>query len=289
MGRDWEIRPFLSKRIPRIVYPFVFWNAIFIIIFIFLAKIDFMSVVKAYDFDYLFHFVIKALTGDVYGFNPNWFFWMILGTYLIMPIFNRWLYHSDLKEAEYFLVIWLITCIFAFTLNKKFPIKLTYFISPIGLVVAGYYLRHTERKFLNNPYLALVVLIITASISVYIGYLRSTPTNLSCFHRYSIFNTVIAICVFIIYKNFSKFNIKVHFKKLESLFRKLVAALAKYSYGMYLVHYPIIFISKHFLPVNTMPYGLLIVVSVLIGMFGSMAILAVLNRVPYINEIIGAK
>ena len=290
LGREWEIKPFLSKRIPRIVYPFFFWNAIFILIFIILSKVHFIGVVEAFDFNYLLEFIISALMGDVYGFNANWFFWMILGTYLIMPIFNRWLYHCDLKEVEYFLIFWLITCLFTFTLKMEFPITLTYFVSPIGLVISGYYLRYTERKFLNNPYYALILLIIMVVADTYAGYLCSSPTDISYFNRYSIFNTIIAICTFIIFKNFSKFNLKVHFNKLENLFRKLVAALAKYSYGIYIIHYPIIYLFiRGVLPTKEMPYGVLIIVSVLIALFVPMTILAILNRIPYINGIIGAK
>ena len=289
LGRDWEIKPFLSKRIPRIVYPFFFWNIIFILLFIVLSNFQLMHIVKAFDYNYLVDFIIKAFTGDVYGFNPNWFFWMILGTYLIMPIFNKWLLHADLKEAEYFLVFWLITAIFNFTLETKFPIKLTYFVSPIGLVVCGYYLRHTERKFLNNPYYALLAFIISSAASMYFAYLRSSPTDLYFFDRYSIFNTVNAISVFIIFKNFSKFNIKVHFKRLEEGFRKLVAALAKYSYGMYLVHYPLMLMLYNALPRDQLPYGVLVAATFLFGVFASLALLAVLNRVPNLNDIIGAK
>lgn len=288
LGRQWDIKSFLGKRIPRIVYPFVFWNIIFISIFIILSGFNVIDVVESLNIGYLAHFVWGALTGDVYGFNPNWFFWMILGTYLIMPVFNRWLAGADLKEAEYFLVIWLVTCIFSFTLNMKFPIKLSYFLSPIGLVVAGYYLRYTERKFLNNPYLMLLVLIVTASISVYLGYLRSSPSNLACFNRYSIFNSIIAISVFLIFKNFSKFNININFKRVSALFRKMVFAMAKYSYGIYLIHYPIVFLFRRTLLAN-LPYSLLLTSCVLIALFVSMGVLAILNRVPYLNNIIGAK
>ena len=288
LGRQWDIRTFLGKRIPRIVYPFVFWNAIFISLFIILSSFHVIDVVKAFDLNYLAHFAINALTGDVYGFNPNWFFWMILGTYFIMPIFNRWLYQADLREVEYFLVFWLITCLFAFTLNVEFPIVLKYFTSPIGLVVVGYYLRYTDREVLNNPYIMLLVLLVTSAVSVYLGYLRSSPDNLSCFNRYSIFNTIIAISVFLIFKNFSKFNIKVHLTRVESVFRKIVGALAKYSYGMYLIHYPIVYLIINVLNLD-LPFLALVFLSILIAIVASVGVLSILNRVPYINGIIGAK
>jgi hypothetical protein len=34
LGRDWDIKGFLSKRIPRIVKPFVFWSAVFTVLLV---------------------------------------------------------------------------------------------------------------------------------------------------------------------------------------------------------------------------------------------------------------
>lgn len=81
----------------------------------------------------------------------------------------------------------------------------------------------------------------------------------------------------------------VFFKKLNSLLRRFASALAKYSYGIYIIHYPIIFLFYHFLPVRTMGYPVSVTISIIIGIFLSMGILAILNRIPYINGIIGAK
>ena len=160
LGRDWDIKTFLGKRLPRIVIPFLFWGfvlssllLIFTVVFPdfywlhdqiagFLSPVGFLKTL------YLFY-MAKAICSA-----PYWFFWMILGTYLIMPIFNKWVANSDMGELEYFLIFWLITCIFDYTLGFPFPVKLTYFVSPIGLVVLGYYLRYTERDILNNPYFA---------------------------------------------------------------------------------------------------------------------------------------
>ena len=152
LGRDWEIKPFLQKRLVRICLPFLFWGFVFSIV-MFCIQFFFpnvLHVVPTLNVQNAVSFIIGAYNATSFGFGPYWFFWMILGTYLIMPIFNKWLYNADLKEAEYFLVIWLITCIFDFTLLQEFPVKISYFSGPIGMVVLGYYLRHTKRKIFNK-------------------------------------------------------------------------------------------------------------------------------------------
>lgn len=223
-------------------------------------------------------------------FAPYWFFWMILGTYLIMPIFNKWLLHSELKEAEYFLFFWLITCIFDFTLKTPFPIKLTYFTSPIGLVVLGYYLRHNDRKLLNNPYFSIVLIIISAIAMTYFSYLNSTIESLYFFDRYSIFVTIAVIGVFTLFKNAGKFNINLKFlNNPNGLFRKSIFTIAKYSYGMYLVHNTIKALIYNFiykLPINFVSMNILLLI---LTIFVSLIILSLLNRIPYVNQVIGAK
>ena len=170
-----------------------------------------------------------------------------------MPVFNKWLLYADLKEAEYFLIIWLITCLFDFTLLVEFPIKLTYFTSPIGLVVLGYYLRYTERKLLNNPYFDLLLIILPALIMTFISYQHSSVDFMFEFNRYSIFNSIIVIGVFLLFKNYSKFKINIHLKYLKSIFKKFASALAKYSYGIYLIHYPILFIIAKSMEIKLIP------------------------------------
>ena len=105
LGRDWEIKDFFGKTSSKIIKPFVFWCVVGSLTLIaatyFIPQLEFIS-----------SFTLESILGTVYNtflfktpcFSPYWFFWMILGTYLIMPIFNKWLLHSDLKEVEYFLI-----------------------------------------------------------------------------------------------------------------------------------------------------------------------------------------
>ena len=233
------------------------------------------------------------------GFAPYWFFWMILGTYLIMPIFNKWILHSDLKELEYFLVIWLVTCLFTFTLKSDFPVKLTYFTSPIGLVVLGYYLRYTERRILNKPYFDIFLIVGSASLMLLFSYLFSTSTSFYNFDRYSFLTAIEVIGIVLLFKNFDSLNIRALdnekgllyrlFKDEDSPFKKGCFTLARYSYGIYLIHTAILSILFRTLDYSQFTYTAYFLTLLILDIVLCVLIMAVLNRVPYVNRIIGAK
>ena len=234
LGRQWSISEFLGRRIPRIVGPFLFWGFLTGIISIIISFYFGFKFIFYFDFNSILIFMKGVFMATSPGFFPYWFFWMILGTYLIMQVFNKWLANSSLAEAEYFLVIWLITCIFDFTINVDFSIKLTYFTSPIGLVVLGYYLRHTERKILNNPYFAIFLILISAFLTMVNVTLYSSTAEFHTVNRYSIFLTVEVAGIFLLFKNFNKFNININ-EKIDGIFKKIVFDIAKFSYGIYLI------------------------------------------------------
>ena len=288
LGRVWTIREFLGKRIPRIVGPFIFWGLVAGIIAIVISYYFGFKFIFYFDINSILSFMRGVFMATTSGFTSYWFFWMILGTYLIMPIFNKWLLHADLAEAEYFLVFWLITCLFDFTINIDFPIKLSYFTSPIGLVVLGYYLRHTERELLNNPYFAIALILISAALTMVNVTMNSTTSQFHTVNRYSIFLSVEVAGIFLLFKNFHKLNINLNFsRRLDKLFRRIVFDIAKYSYGIYLIQGLFLCIYAQILPyhefyTNFMEIFILIVISSMITMY-------LLEKVPYINKVIGAK
>ncbi|MBE6501061.1 MAG: acyltransferase [Methanobrevibacter thaueri] len=287
LGRNWEIKDFLGKRIPRIVSPFLFWGITLSLLMIICSYYFNFHIIKSYDFMSILNYIYNSFLAHNKGFTPYWFFWMILGTYLIMPIFNKWLILADLKEAEYFLVFWLITCLFDATLLIDFPIKLNYFTSPIGLVVLGYYLRHTERKLLNNPYFDILLIAVPCIVMLILSVHFSTPNKFFVFARYSLPVSIEVMGIFLLFKNFSKLPISFNFLKNQNgIFRKSVAILAKYSYGIYLIHAVIQYLLLK-LPIHG--YNLRVFICIFVALFLSVLVMDIFNRIPYINQIIGAK
>ena len=294
LGREWTIKSFLGKRLPRIAKPYVFWLCVTLIVYLtaqYLAP-DVFTIIPALTLPNIWNFILSALQSQTAYYYSYWFFWMILGTYLIMPIFNKWLLHSDLKEAEYFLVFWAITSLFNFTLYIPFPIKLDYFVSPIGMVVLGYYLRHTKRKIFDNWYVPLLMIAVAVFLEIFITRTYLHPTHFFRFDRYSI---VIALEVAGIYLLCKNLDTKHSFEKIpgsvRNLFKKAVQSIAKYSYGFYLIHLCVLKVLQKtityfgcFKRFKLLQFGLFIAVLAI-----SWIIMALLNRVKYVNEFIGAK
>ena len=294
LGREWTIRSFLSRRIPRIVKPYLFWIFVTLAIFItaqYLAP-DIFKIIPSLSLENIWNFVLKAFQSKTQYYNSYWFFWMILGTYFIMPIFNKWLLHAELEEAEYFLFFWLITALFTSTLKIPFPIKLDYFTGAIGFVVLGYYLRHTKRKIFDNIYVPLIMIIVPALLMIYINVMLFNDTNFYKFYRESIFISIEVAGIYLLFKNLdTKYSFEKIPYRIRDLFKKAAQSIAKYSYGFYLIHLCIF----KLLQLTLIHYGLfnrfkLMQVTLF---FATLAIcwivMALLNRVKYVNEFIGAK
>ncbi len=292
LGRVWDIKSFLGKRIPRIVLPFVFWGLIltFLLILIEFLCPSFIHLINSFSIETILTFLFDTFSAKSV-FTPYWYFWMILGVYLIMPVFNKWLLHSDLKEVEYFLVFWLITCLFDFTLNMEFPIKLTYFTSPIGLVVLGYYLRYTKRKIFTNLYVPIILIISAAMLQLIFSYFLSTNNTIYNFEGYSILMAFEIIGIFLLFRNVEEKKVLTSIPiQLKNLFKKFCISIAKYSYGIYLIHNVILFLLIAMLKYLNLYYRFKLdtLILIVLGILISWLIMVVLDKVKFINKFIGA-
>ncbi|MDO5820400.1 MAG: acyltransferase family protein, partial [Methanobrevibacter sp.] len=177
-------------------------------------------------------------------------------------------------------------------LGFEFPIKLNYFISPMGLVVLGYYLRYTERSILNNQYFALFLMLFGFVANFILSYLYATPTEFYEFGQYSIFTTIAVIGLFLLFKNFSKFNINLNFiSNPNGIFKKFNFLISKNSYGMYLCHSFILAMIYNLINIYfpASPYYYRVVVIFVLTVLLSCGIVELLGRIPGLDKIAGSK
>ncbi|WP_296890938.1 acyltransferase [uncultured Methanobrevibacter sp.] len=89
-----SLEKFLKKRFARIVYPFIFW------IILILGQL--------YLHGYYPKFIWNVFIGEP---SITWYFWILIGIYLFIPVLNSFIKDYEIKGAEYFLAIWFFTMI----------------------------------------------------------------------------------------------------------------------------------------------------------------------------------
>ena len=120
LNRDIELKDFFKRRFVRIIYPFILFLIIHLIS---------LLILKMYNIN-------QSIT-----LGYNWYFWMIIGVYLFIPIINKFIQNANMKELEYFVFIILIgSLLYQLTLYYKIThfLDITFFIGPLSFLILGY-------------------------------------------------------------------------------------------------------------------------------------------------------
>ena len=284
LGKNRDFITLLKQRIPRIAIPFIFWSVVTFIIMIIIfhyapfTNYDNLPYDGIKNIGYYFY---EFLLGKTRYSAPLWYFWLILVIYLISPILNKWIVNSSMKEVEYILCIWFIYCISKYYLSDviNLPIMFSGFIELLGYVILGYYLRYCERDIFNNKLYAVIIIIL--SVIFLMIFALFTTGKQSFLELGSIFIILETAGIFILFKNFKT-------ETPFTIFKTACSSLAKHSYGIYLIHFPVLIYCVDFLPLNfslaTKGFVLFVLVTGL-----SWLIMAICERLPYLDRVIGSK
>ena len=128
LNREIKIGEFFKRRLNRLVYPFIFY--------LILHRILLYYIGTHHNPDLLWR--VFSLP-----FRFNWYFWLIIGVYLLIPVINKFIQNADMKELEYFICVILFGSLFyqiMLFLDLKHCVDMSFFIGPVAYVVLGYYL-----------------------------------------------------------------------------------------------------------------------------------------------------
>lgn len=218
---------FYKKRFSKLIGPFLFWSVIILLLDFYLG-----SITSNQFFTKLLLFPIKPVTG-VY-----WFVYAICALYLIIPIISPWLQKSSKKELQFVLLLWLVTILLPFLnvflnkniydINGNYYFILTYCGGYIGYLFLGVYLRKYPLLFKKkiNAILLTLLLIIVGTVPVAYGYIFNREILKIAQENLSITSVLYVVAIFCFFQNF-----RLH-SKVEPVFN----LIAKYSFGIYLIH-----------------------------------------------------
>lgn len=108
-----RIGEFYTKRLKRIVTPFIFWSILSPVIFyIFTHSIETTAptiIAENHTLGAMIRDLYIWILNFSYSTIPYWYIYMMLGVYLVIPIVSAWVKEATQRELQLILGIWLFT------------------------------------------------------------------------------------------------------------------------------------------------------------------------------------
>ena len=274
---------FLKKRFTRVSFPFIAFCIFYDIYYYIRGVIDIKTMLIN---------IPKIFINYGSELGHLWFMYMIMGVYLLIPIFSPWIKSAKKEHFYFYFVIWLISS-FSCYIHLAFPqiwgevywnnnTVVQGFIGDFGYAVLGAFIKlHLKEK---NLYILGIILYLIGSGFTMFGFLYKREEATTCEEievtwKFDSINVVIAT-----------FGVFLLLRKIECKNEKVVKIfndIALKSYGMYLIH---IFFLQFFKYVfdapNQFPLWCIFVIAIL-TFITSYLVIKALSYIPYSQYIIG--
>ena len=287
---------FFKKRLSRIFIPFLFWGIVYTL----------------YSFIFLKHNLNLNYVFDVFMRNGGtiggifWFVWMIFTIYIAIFIINKVNSYGNGRipdfDRKFINVLTILSVVFIIMFQMYllpdilYKSLLGYYVSFIPYAIIGSFLANNDfiSSKIGAKKTALIALAL--SIATYLYYIfacvgpMSVSNNSFTYPGYfNILILVLSASIFILFKSMSKIQF---FRNVEkSKYGDVIVSLSGYSYGIYLIHYLVLYILKRKIVIicdYTQQSPLIwIPLLVLITLIISLAILMILDRIPYLRKVTG--
>lgn len=281
LGRNWDIKGFFKKRLPRIIKPFVFWSILTSLALVGVSYFAHAGFVTDFSISGILKIIFDTFMFRAPGSVSYWYFWLILCVYLIMPVVNRWINERELTDIEHFLAIWILVTV----IEYSFPSIswLADITGPIGLIVLGYYLRYTKRSILNSKWWAIALIVIANAVMFAYSYSVLDTQIIYTFHRYSVLEICAAAGVFCLFKSGE------YIKNPNDNLKRVTESLSVCSYGIYLLQGQILAVLRKVLPFGKIGFCAEYVLLFAVALSLSWIVIRILARIPYLDEFVGVK
>lgn len=270
--KEITIWQFFKKRTNKVLIPFISWSILFFIYGIYYGSYppSIKNFIKLFiNQDLILHF---------------WFFYMIIGLYLITPLLKLFITNAQRKHIEYFLILWLFASVFSrftnYWVNMKISLELNFVTDYVGYFILGYYLSNFEfnkrwRTFYYSGF--FIGVLATFFLTFYFTMSKGTLDQ----YWYGYFSPSVvfsAAGLFILFR--------YYFNNRELPW--ILSKINKASLGIYIIHYwlMIYFLWKVFPKVETtMPTVLVIPANILLTLAISAIFTLIIKRIPIMKKL----
>jgi surface polysaccharide O-acyltransferase-like enzyme len=281
---DEPLGVFFRKRLNRIVLPLVFWSAVYF------AWREF-AFHEVLTFDTVWHGFLGSYPYPYYQF---WFFYMLIGLYLITPIIRVVVAHASSQLLGYFLLLWFIgTAVMpvlgqfaSFYLGSGILIVTGW----VGYFILGAYLNTMRVRRWFVYALAFLLGVLWTTVGTWFLTMSNGGSLEQFFYDYFSANVILtSVGLFLLLRNSPVPRLKANLPRLSSLLQQIGLC----SFGIFLIHPMVIDVlgEKGLFGFNP---GIIMLNPILgiplLSFFTlavSFAVIWLLRKVPMLNKAIG--
>lgn len=273
------------KYIKRILIALIFWGLLYGLINLFIKSFINHEKIVSYNFIEIF---LKIVFGPPW--YHLWFLYLIIGLYILTPIFRIFILNSKKEDIEYLLILFFIFGLFLPTIkyiliaiNTKYNINFSIIelTGYAGYFFAGYYFYKYEvnRIFKYLIYLfGITSLIFTIIVTSKLSQLHGKPNEY--FYGYLLPTTMFeTYSIFLVLKDI--FNSYQFSEKIN----KNIIFLSNCSFGIYLIHD---FINQAYsiIGLKTTSFNPIIMVPIMsfVNLIISLIIISIIRKIPLISK-----
>jgi surface polysaccharide O-acyltransferase-like enzyme len=278
-----SLSTFFKKRWARIGLPSLFWFAAYFAWDFLVKNIPFTSSA-----------IIQGILNGPY--TQMWYLYVLVGLYLLTPILRIFIAHADPTFMKYFVILWVVgvAIIPVLGLFTTFQLNSNVFTLTgyVGFFVLGTYLSAVEMRR-STLWIFIVLGIALTAFGTYALAAAVGGTGMYFFQQY-LSPTVILTSVMMFLLLLTIKPPSVQKENSPSKINKLIKVISQNTLGIFFVHVMVIeSIQLGYLgfAINRDTLNPIIVVPLLtaIVLFGSLAIILLLKKVPYLKKLIGCQ
>lgn len=275
LGKNETYLDFFKKRAVKVFLPFVIWSVIYMVWQNGIPTAPISEIIVS--------FFVKILRGP--RANHLWFFYELLGLYLLTPVLRILVQKAAYKDLFYFLGMWFVLTPLANLLPEFTPVTLGfefYFLNGyIGYFVFGYLVGKVEVTRTHKQVAGAVFISVLAGTLFGMYLFRTYEIQSQYLESYLGVNVVLlSSSLFVLCKDL----------RTPSSFLQLISLMSRTSFGVYLVHVIVmteLFSTPLLSPLTTT--GLAAYMIPLIGLLGylcSVLLIVIFQKIPVIKFLV---
>lgn len=277
LSKTYDTKTFIYKRINRTFFPFLLWSLVFSTGF------------------YVYYFIggrpqpfLELITNLVFYkgiFQTQeyhlWFVYVLLGIYIISKPMQNFITTIKRKHIPYFVFIGLIVVVInmlPFSFEETIQSRIIRFSGYICFYIFGYFIVKFDM-FTNNKKVLLIgiifLVLITSWLTYYFSFLQDSYYG-NYFHFLSV-NIVIYSCLL--------FSLLKTIKINNETLLKIRTMINKKSYGIYLIHVPVLFaLEKIGIEWNLFHPIVGVFITVILCLVISLFVLKITEKIPFVGK-----